>query len=38
MKFMKMVCSTYKAAFESFLTIKDPVESKKLDVFAKVFK
>ena len=25
----------YKAAFESFLTIKDPVESKKLEVFAK---
>jgi len=25
----------YKAAFESFVTIKDPVESKKLEVFAK---
>ena len=25
----------YKASFESFVTIKDPVESKKLDVFAK---
>jgi hypothetical protein len=25
----------YKASFESFLTIKDPVESKKLEVFAK---
>ncbi len=25
----------YKAAFESFVTIKDPIESKKLEVFAK---
>ncbi len=30
---MKMECSTFKAAFECFLTIEDPAESKKLDVF-----
>jgi hypothetical protein len=28
----------YKASFESFLTLKDPVESKKLEVFAKYLK